>query len=68
MPSAYADPMSTASTSGLEPADRAEAAAQRAEAAAEMTERGAMAAEQAAAKLESTTVRAEEHFKKNLRK
>jgi hypothetical protein len=33
-----------------------------------MTERGAMAAEQAAAKLESTTVRAEDHFKKNLRK
>jgi hypothetical protein len=73
MPSAYVDPMSTESTSGestsgLGPVDRAEAAARRAEAAAEMTERGAMAAEQAAAKLESTTVRAEDHFKKNLRK
>jgi hypothetical protein len=70
MPSAYVDPTSTstASASGLGPADRAEAAARRAEAAAEMTERGAMAAEQAAANLESTTVRAEDHFKKNLRK
>jgi hypothetical protein len=68
MPSVYVDPTSSASASGLGPAERAEAAAQRAEAAAEMTEHGAMAAEQAAAALESSTVRAEESFKKTLRK
>ena len=76
---ASAGPMPTASSyapaatsapyaSDLSPAERAEEAARRAEAAAELTERGAMAAEQAVAQLESTAARAEESFKKNLRK